>query len=87
MSAEPFGELGFNLGLGEFFILAFFALLAIAGVVLFIAALVSVVKNPDLEPTPKALWVLICLLVPFLGAVIWFLFGRKQARENSGQYR
>ena len=48
-----------------------------AGVVLFIAALISVARNDRYIPGGTVVWVLIVLALPILGPVLWFLIGRK----------
>ncbi|MEC3918384.1 PLD nuclease N-terminal domain-containing protein [Nocardia sp. CDC160] len=59
---------------------------ALAAVVLFIAALVSVVRSRTYAAGGKAIWALLILAFPFLGPVAWFLFGRKSTLLNPIQY-
>lgn len=49
--------------------------------VLFIAALVSIARNKIHTTGGTIVWALIVLSVPVLGAILWFLVGR---RESSG---
>lgn len=44
---------------------------------LVVAALVQVAQAPGLEPVVRAVWVLIILVAPVLGAVAWFAIGQK----------
>ncbi len=52
-----------------------------AGVILFIAALISVARNDRYFAGGTVIWVLIVLALPILGPVLWFLIGRKS--QNS----
>ncbi|MVU77589.1 hypothetical protein GPX89_10095 [Nocardia sp. ET3-3] len=49
----------------------------LAAVVLFIGALVSVLRSRTYAAGGKAVWALLILAFPFLGPVAWFLWGRK----------
>ncbi len=40
---------------------------------------VSIARNRTATGTAKAIWVLIALLFPWLGLVLWFAIGRKSA--------
>ncbi|MGV9368084.1 PLD nuclease N-terminal domain-containing protein [Amycolatopsis sp. NPDC003731] len=59
-------------------------LLGVAGVavlafaVLFLAALVGILRSP-LTGGMKLVWVVFAFCAPFLGSVLWFLFGRRDA--------
>lgn len=46
---------------------------------LVVTALVQVARAPRLEPVVRAVWVLIILVAPVLGAVAWFAIGQKSA--------
>lgn len=52
--------------------------LLIALAVLFIAALVSVLRSP-LTGGMKLVWIVIAFVAPFLGSLAWFVFGRRDA--------
>jgi hypothetical protein len=49
-----------------------FALLVLA-----VAAIVSVARRPDLTTEARLLWILIVLVAPVLGSIIWFAWGRR----------
>ena len=49
-----------------------FWLLGVVSVVLAIAALISVFRNPDLSGGSKALWVLVILIFPLFGSLVYF---------------
>ncbi|MGI9031557.1 MAG: PLDc N-terminal domain-containing protein [Ilumatobacteraceae bacterium] len=52
------------------------AVIVIALVVLFIAALVSIVRTSRLSGGGKLLWVVIVFVFPLIGSIVWFAFGR-----------
>ncbi|MBE2998178.1 PLDc_N domain-containing protein [Nocardiopsis sp. HNM0947] len=52
--------------------------IALAVLVLVIAALISALINPDTTGGGKLLWVLVILWYPIIGAVAWFVLGRKR---------
>ena len=49
---------------------------AVVQLVLLIAALVTIVKHPDASTTAKVIWVLIVVIFPILGPLVWFVTGR-----------
>ena len=64
-------------GLGGFellLLLVFFLIPAI----LWIIALVDVLKSNFIDSTNKLIWVLVIILFPIVGAIIYFLVGRNQ---------
>jgi hypothetical protein len=52
----------------------------LAFVVLFLAALISVLGS-RLTAGMKLVWVIFAFCAPFLGSLLWFMFGRRDARE------
>lgn len=57
--------------------------LSIWGILVLIAdiyAIISIVGSRA-EPLKKALWIVLILLLPFVGFVIWFLLGPKTAKQ------
>lgn len=46
--------------------------LAVLAALVGIAAIVSVLKNPDLSGGAKAMWVIVILIFPLLGGAIYF---------------
>ena len=46
--------------------------LAVVSVILAIAALISVFRNPDFSGGSKALWVLVILIFPLFGSLVYF---------------
>ncbi|OFT88871.1 PLD nuclease N-terminal domain-containing protein [Corynebacterium sp. HMSC28B08] len=59
---------------GGFLILL--AVLALAWLVLFIAAMFSILRSANYGAGGKAIWILISLGLPLLGPIAWFMFGR-----------
>lgn len=51
----------------------------IAYLVLFLYALLDIFKNPNLNQTTKLLWILIILIAPILGSLIYIFWGRNQS--------
>ncbi|WP_149361158.1 MULTISPECIES: PLDc N-terminal domain-containing protein [Lolliginicoccus] len=52
------------------------AVVAIAALVLFIAALVSVLSSTVLSGVGKIVWILLIFVFPLLGPLLWFFLGR-----------
>jgi hypothetical protein len=63
--------LGAVLGIGWLLAGGFTALAVVAAVV-GIAAIVSVLRNPDFSGGAKTLWVLVILILPILGGAVYF---------------
>ena len=67
---------------------AFFILFGIAGLALWIWAIVDVVRVPDdsmLKAGNKLVWVLIVVLAGFVGAIIYLIVGRPAAGSRAPQ--
>lgn len=67
---------------GEFMILG----IAILALMLFIAALIDILHSQHLFSSTKVPWVLATLILPFLGPVAWFFFGRRSAPADNGPH-
>ncbi|RMB77776.1 PLDc_N domain-containing protein [Rhodococcus sp. SBT000017] len=59
-------------GLGTIVLVA-----ALGAVVLFVAALVSIIRSPNYTVAGRAVWIFVVLAFPFLGPLVWFVWGRK----------
>lgn len=46
-----------------------------------IYALVDVVRSEFKVPTNKVTWIMVLMFMPFLGVILYFLFGSKQKEE------
>jgi hypothetical protein len=51
--------------------------LALASIVLWIIALVDIVRNDFPGSNEKLIWILIVLFAPFIGSILYFAIGRK----------
>jgi hypothetical protein len=61
-----------------------FIFLAAAQLVLFVLALISVLSADRVRNAPRALWVLLIVLVPLLGPAAYFLWGRTTPAPHVG---
>jgi len=57
-------------------------LVLIAGVVLFVGALISIARNGTYSSGGTVVWALLVLALPVLGPVLWFLIGRKAPKSS-----
>ena len=67
--------LSINIGLWETIMIAF-AVIALLLIIPF--AIFDTVRSKDLSPTQKFLWILFILIAPYLGALVYLFWGRKQ---------
>jgi hypothetical protein len=51
----------------------------IAAFVLFIAALISIVRAPRASMAERVIWVIVVLILPLLGSIVWFAVGQRFA--------
>jgi hypothetical protein len=63
-----------NLGMGELSLIFLFFMLP---VILWISALIDILKN-NFQDNNKLIWVLVVILLPIIGAVLYFIIGKKQ---------
>ncbi|MFF1254200.1 PLDc N-terminal domain-containing protein [Pseudarthrobacter sp. NPDC058329] len=57
-------------------------LLLLVNAALFISALVSIFRNKTRGLGKTLVWSLVVLVVPVLGPLLWFLIGRRAARDR-----
>ncbi len=50
---------------------------SVAYLALFIGALVSIMQSTAYSTGTKALWILVCFITPFIGSIVWFIWGRR----------
>ncbi len=74
------GSMFSNLSGGHLLII----LAIVAVMVLFVVALVSIARADRATGVERALWILIVLLFPLLGPILWFAVGRPRAGTWSG---
>lgn len=67
--------LNINIGLWETIMIAF-AVIALFLIIPF--AIFDTVRSKDLSTTQKFLWILFILIAPYLGAIVYLFWGRKQ---------
>jgi hypothetical protein len=58
----------------------FVVLFSLAALVLWIWALVDIVKTNFTDSTQKLIWVLVVLLASFVGSILWLVWGRHNVR-------
>jgi len=56
-----------------------YIVLAVLPLVLLIAALADIITRPDWQVLhlPKIVWVLLVILIPLVGSILWFAIGRE----------
>jgi hypothetical protein len=54
-----------------------YPILGLVVLVLDIIAIIQIVQS-SMDGTKKAIWVLIVLLLPFVGMILWYLLGKSQ---------
>jgi len=60
------------------FALAIFVLLIVAiGIILPVAAIIDIIRNDFRSESAKIFWVLLVFFLPFLGSVLYFVFGKR----------
>ena len=64
-------------------VLLFFYSIAICLFALWIYALVDVISANFPESNSKIIWLLLIVLLPFVGTVLYFMIGRKQKMVDS----
>lgn len=52
--------------------------LGIAGLALWVWALIDAIQNPSLDPTMRVVWILVIIFTNWLGALIYLLAGRSR---------
>lgn len=57
-------------------------LIGIVALIVFVVALVSIIKHPTATIAGKVVWILVSLILPFVGPLLWFAWGRSILRKN-----
>ena len=52
-------------------------ILSVVSIIPFVITVVSIARDRVASGTAKAVWVLVALLFPWLGLILWFTIGRK----------
>ena len=74
-SSTGFGWLMFS---GLFLIWGFVAAVGIAATVFWILEIVDVTRRQFTDPTTKLVWLLVIVLMHFLGAIVYYFAGKPQ---------
>ena len=79
-TSDPGVSLNFlGLGMGGLLIA-----LVIAYFLFILAAFVSILRSPNYSTGLKALWFLVVFCVPFLGSIVWFIWGKNTGDMGPG---
>lgn len=62
--------------------LLLYILLSFLVLVLWMWALIDLVKSSKGSKEPMAIWALLILFLPLLGSILYFQIGRRRMREN-----
>lgn len=55
-------------------------IIGLIGLVLIIWALINVVQSTSTSPLGKAIWVVVLIVLPFIGFIVWLFFGPRSGR-------
>jgi len=71
-----------NLGTPEIILILFIGVLPL---ILALICLIDILKSDFKDTTTKLIWILIVLVAPVIGSLIYIFFGKKQKTTNSEQ--
>ncbi|MGU3437517.1 PLD nuclease N-terminal domain-containing protein [Actinomycetes bacterium M1A6_2h] len=76
-----------GLGLGTAALIFVLAII-LGALILFLGALISILRSPRYTVAGRAVWIFLVLAFPFLGPLVWFVWGRKSSftAEPSSTY-
>ncbi len=75
--------MGIGFDEARMWVLLFVAVLGLGLTALMLTALHQIAKRPTIDPVTRAVWVLIVLVAPGLGAIAWFWAGPKEIGHPS----
>jgi uncharacterized membrane protein len=75
-SMHGFGILGFA-GIIGLALLLFFSIIIVAAFVFWLWALIDILKN-EFTGSNKLIWLIVVIMVPFLGMLLYWFIGREQ---------
>ncbi len=58
-------------------------LVMLAVAVLWVWAIVSIARTPGLTTAERVIWILVVLILPLLGTIGWFAFGRRSGTRSA----
>ncbi|MFJ6537074.1 PLD nuclease N-terminal domain-containing protein [Paenarthrobacter sp. NPDC091711] len=68
---------------GPFWAVLLMGAAGLAMTALMLKALVQIAQRPAFDPMTRAIWILIVLVAPVLGAIAWFWIGPKEIEPSS----
>jgi len=68
--------------MGMFEGVVFFGLMWVVVAVLWLVALVDILKSEFKDGLTKVIWLILVILLPFLGSILYFFIGRDQKIKN-----
>jgi hypothetical protein len=68
--------------MGMFEGVVFFGLMWLVVAVLWLVALVDILKSEFKDGLTKVIWLLLVIFLPFLGSILYFFIGRDQKIRN-----
>ncbi|MGO1839577.1 MAG: PLD nuclease N-terminal domain-containing protein [Candidatus Microbacterium stercoravium] len=59
-------------------------LIGVLNLALFVASLVDIIRIPDdrVRYLPKMVWILVVILLPFIGSILWWVLGREYVQQG-----
>lgn len=76
--SSPVGRAAGGVAVIGFGMMAFFFAVGIAIIIIWIISLVDVIKSDFQKPNDKTMWIILLLLIPPIGAILYQLIGKKQ---------
>jgi DMSO reductase anchor subunit len=58
--------------------LLIWTILSIISFILFVAALISLLRNEQMHRTTKLMWAIIIIFVPLIGSILFFTLGKSE---------
>jgi hypothetical protein len=74
-AAAAAGTAAVGLGIG---LIIFWLIFGIGGFILFLWALIDVIRRQFPNPNDKVLWILLVVLIGWLGPILYLIIGRKK---------
>ncbi|MGE4546321.1 MAG: PLDc N-terminal domain-containing protein [Desulfurella sp.] len=68
--------------MGMFEGIVFFGLVWVVVAVLWLVALVDILKSEFKDGLTKVIWLILVIFLPFLGSILYFFIGRDQKIKN-----
>jgi hypothetical protein len=62
-------------------VLFFIIMIGLASTILWIWAIIDLVRNENLDSNAKIIWVIVIVIFPFVGSIVYLVAGRNQGRR------